>query len=507
MDDERSRLLSRISQLAGQINRHKNSQTSGSLRAGAHSQSGYNTPSNGYHPYQRARGTRGGYRGRGHYAGFSGRLPAPNSSNTSTSDVVTSASTSTTTPSFVTRSDRHLQLINTNVYDQDASSHSRALQLSKQKHLQDKSAREKAKLRSFLRSKAISPSNINHSDNRQYTIDVGGIKYHVANGGSKLIKAGSTHPRGPISQSQLSNLSPDKLNMDGPTPKIAMVGGVKFFRSKHGNLYRESITTRTGHEKLRAMQSLFFFRYYSFSKLRFPALRLFEIPNSRYSMWQTTSASGVVCQPKSQHTRSNSKRRRPRSKPSSPVPTLTCVLVFYLGSCPKGPQCRYVHDYSRVAICKEFLQKGTCPSGDHCDLSHDLKPERTPTCLHYSKGNCSNPECRYAHSVASLGAMVCQSFGLYGYCDKGTECPQRHVFECPDFSNTGKCNTKGCKLLHRERASVLRKQQEREANGDYTDISSDEESVGSGDFDSDMEELFHDDDDSDFDLDQDMVAL
>ncbi|KAL2885937.1 CCCH zinc finger protein [Ceratocystis lukuohia] len=359
MDDERSRLLSRISQLAGQINRHKNSQTSGSLRAGAHSQSGYNTPSNGYHPYQRARGTRGGYRGRGHYAGFSGRLPAPNSSNTSTSDVVTSASTGTTTPSFVTRSDRHLQLINTNVYDQDASSHSRALQLSKQKHLQDKSAREKAKLRSFLRSKAISPSNINHSDNKQYTIDVGGIKYHVANGGSKLIKAGSTHPRGPISQSQLSNLSPDKLNMDGPTPKIAMVGGVKFFRSKHGNLYRESI--------VRAQ--------------------------------------------------------------------------------------------------------------------------------------------RYAHSVASLGAMVCQSFGLYGYCDKGTECPQRHVFECPDFSNTGKCNTKGCKLLHRERASVLRKQQEREANGDYTDISSDEESVGSGDFDSDMEELFHDDDDSDFDLDQDMVAL
>ncbi|KKF92964.1 hypothetical protein CFO_g4702 [Ceratocystis platani] len=283
MDDERSRLLSRISQLAGQINRHKNSQTSGSLRAGAHSQSGYNTPSNGYHPYQRARGTRGGYRGRGHYAGFSGRLPAPNSSNTSTSDVVTSASTGTTTPSFVTRSDRHLQLINTNVYDQDASSHSRTLQLSKQKHLQDKSAREKAKLRSFLRSKAISPSNINHSDNKQYTIDVGGIKYHVANGGSKLIKA-------------------DKLNMDGPTPKIAMVGGVKFFRSKHGNLYRESI-------------------------------------------------------------------------------------------------------------------------------------------------------------------------------------------------------------VRAQRASVLRKQQEREANGDYTDISSDEESVGSGDFDSDMEELFHDDDDSDFDLDQDMVAL
>ncbi|KAL5630978.1 hypothetical protein BROUX41_000850 [Berkeleyomyces rouxiae] len=245
MEDERSRLLSRISQLAGQINRHKNEQAGGQLRGGVpHGR--HAASSSGYHPYQRARGSRGGYRGRGQYADYSGRSLAVNSSIAPSSEMVTSATATTPeTPSFVTRSDRHLQLINTNVYDQDASSHSRAIYLAKQQHFRDKSLREKAKLQSFLRSKAVSSIDTNHSNRKQYTIDISGIKYHVANGGSKLIKAGSILP---LAQqhaawpcTQRANLFSDKLNMDGSTPKMVKVGGVKFFRSKHGNLYRESI--------------------------------------------------------------------------------------------------------------------------------------------------------------------------------------------------------------------------------------------------------------------------
>jgi hypothetical protein len=53
------------------------------------------------------------------------------------------------------------------------------------------------------------------------------------------------------------------------------------------------------------------------------------------------------------------------------------------------------------------------------------------------------------------------------------------VFECPDFSNTGRCKNRGCKLLHRERASVLRRADEGEE-----DVSSDEE-ADSDDVDSD----------------------
>lgn len=65
------------------------------------------------------------------------------------------------------------------------------------------------------------------------------------------------------------------------------------------------------------------------------------------------------------------------------------------------------------------------------------------------------------------------------------------MFECPDFSNTGKCKIKGCKLVHRERASVLRKAGQREAEGEAEDVSSDSDSVASDDVDSDeVEELF-----------------
>jgi hypothetical protein len=166
-----------------------------------------------------------------------------------------------------------------------------------------------------------------------------------------------------------------------------------------------------------------------------------------------------------------------------------------------------------VAICKDFLQKGTCPAGEFCDLSHDLTPERTPTCLHFAKGNCSNPNCRYTHIGLSPNALVCRAFGIYGYCEKGAKCAERHVHECPDFSNTGVCNTKGCKLLHRHKASIIRRNTAREAAGEDSDLSSEEEGdeIDSDDVDSDDldEEFFgHDDEqDPDIPMQQDYVHL
>lgn len=174
-----------------------------------------------------------------------------------------------------------------------------------------------------------------------------------------------------------------------------------------------------------------------------------------------------------------------------------------------------------MAACKDFLLKGDCPHGNDCDLSHDLTPERTPFCLHYAKGNCTNSNCPYTHSQVSAGALVCRPFGLYGYCDQGADCTERHVlFECPDFSNTGVCKTKGCKLPHRERASFMRRanvidslhndnnntnssSNSSNIDGDtYDDPSSDDDSVNSDDVDSDeVEEFVGADDDADGDVD------
>lgn len=185
-----------------------------------------------------------------------------------------------------------------------------------------------------------------------------------------------------------------------------------------------------------------------------------------------------------------------------------CTFLLYLGSCSKGPNCRFIHNASKVAACKDYLLKGDCARGNgDCDLSHDLTPERTPFCLHYAKGNCTNPHCPFTHSQVSSGAPVCRAFGLYGYCDRGTDCTERHVFECPDFSNTGVCKIKGCKLPHRERASFMRRHDNSTNNtstdeDNYIDISSDDdESVNSDDVDSDDVDEFVGADGDDADLD------
>lgn len=132
---------------------------------------------------------------------------------------------------------------------------------------------------------------------------------------------------------------------------------------------------------------------------------------------------------------------------------------FLLGRCAKGSRCLYTHDPSSVALCKDFLQKGLCPAGDFCDLSHDLSPERTPTCLHFLRGRCSNQSCRYAHVGLNPAALVCYDFATFGYCKKGAQCSDRHVHECPAYANTGVCRDKKCRLPHPDSAGQIRQHQ------------------------------------------------
>ena len=54
--------------------------------------------------------------------------------------------------------------------------------------------------------------------------------------------------------------------------------------------------------------------------------------------------------------------------------------------------------------------------------------------------------------------MVCRKFSVFGYCSNGALCDQRHVHECPDWSNTGSCHSKRCRLPHVDRAGQIRRQ-------------------------------------------------
>lgn len=114
-----------------------------------------------------------------------------------------------------------------------------------------------------------------------------------------------------------------------------------------------------------------------------------------------------------------------------------------------------------------------------------------PACLHFIRGNCTNPECRYAHVRTNPRAPVCRAFASLGYCSKGASCPDRHVHECPDYANKGICHRKKCRLPHVDRAGQLRKAAARgtvqAVEDESSDVSSDEElhDMDSDDFDSD----------------------
>lgn len=61
---------------------------------------------------------------------------------------------------------------------------------------------------------------------------------------------------------------------------------------------------------------------------------------------------------------------------------------------------------------------------------------------------------------------------MLGYCEKGLDCEQSHVRECPDFAEKGVCNTKGCKLPHVIRANRNRKATTTNASSNPSAVSS-----------------------------------
>ncbi|SPN97070.1 related to YTH1 Protein of the 3` processing complex [Cephalotrichum gorgonifer] len=303
-----------------------------------------------------------------------------NGTGTPTPENEEDVSTSTPPSTWVSKTDRHLQLINSSVYEKESQSRAKAIAESSRQRTRVKDQNEKAKLESYLRTAPAVAKPTNGPGLYEVTIE--GMRFIVAKDGSKLVKA------------------PGDINPPSATPKVAVVGGVKFFRSKTGNLYRDGIVR--AHRKSGKVK------------------KVDELCKS----FSTTGNSFQAPRP----TRSTPDIRRTDTG---------------LGEGRILPQ--------RAA------------------LSLPPRPRQS--------------------------APVCRRFGLYGYCDNGSKCTERHVFECPDFSNTGKCKIKGCKLVHRERASVLRKAGQRGGDDDTEDVSSDSDSVASDDVDSDeVEELFGDDD-------------
>lgn len=200
---EEQELLAQINRLEGRIHRHK--QHRENHRTLFPRPSSPSPPSLIVSAPQYSRGTyrstpypRGGaYRGsRGHAptyrnktlvlnGGLNGQArPEANSNNTNNG-------------SWVSRTDRHLQLINSSVFEKDSQARVSAIEeTQRQKRLQ-KEQLEKVRFLSYAQQNASNvlptPSNANAtSASSRYEITVEGIRFQITKQGSKLVRAPGT---------------------------------------------------------------------------------------------------------------------------------------------------------------------------------------------------------------------------------------------------------------------------------------------------------------------------
>ena len=144
--------------------------------------------------------------------------------------------------SWVTKTDRHLQLINSSVYQKDAQARTLAMEQSRRQKRALRDRQERAKLISHLNRMANSGGfgQANQQTPTKYEIVVEGVRFTVAKNGSKLVKVpGASRPY--TRPFHGAHPATGDGNSAKATPKMAIIGGVKFYRSKNGNLYRHGI--------------------------------------------------------------------------------------------------------------------------------------------------------------------------------------------------------------------------------------------------------------------------
>lgn len=86
---------------------------------------------------------------------------------------------------WVTKRDRHMQLINSSVYDKETQARNKAIEGTRRQKALQKDQREKQKIERHLNAL---PSRAGQAKDVVHEISINGLRFHVIDGGSKLVR-------------------------------------------------------------------------------------------------------------------------------------------------------------------------------------------------------------------------------------------------------------------------------------------------------------------------------
>lgn len=205
------------------------------------------SPRGNYHgaaPYHyRGYRARGGYRPsyRNKSLVLNGQSQPPAPSDTDANGAPDSAS-----PSWVTKKDRHLQLINSSIYEQEAQNRHNAIEQTFRRKQWQRDQREKKTILKHLHHQGVNvasrTTNAPSSTPAKYEVEIEGIRFLVTKQGSKLVRSAGKQTLRLVAAAGPSHPNAENGSFAPTTPKSVSVGGVKFHRTKTGNLVRHGVT-------------------------------------------------------------------------------------------------------------------------------------------------------------------------------------------------------------------------------------------------------------------------
>lgn len=263
---ENEDLLARIGQLAGKrssgillqnpsltistgrINQHKNQSTQLYPSSSYHSQhvSRHAPAHSGWAPYSRGRGRRpvAPHRHRTLVLNnANGANGSPASSPGPASDNDGETRPATTSNGWVAKRDRHMQLINSAVYDKETQARAKAMEETRKAKVLRRAEREQTKVLRYAQGTAGTASVPAATQAAAHQILVNDVPFKIARGGSKLIRVSSTSDYDCYISPRTGLPILDDPNTANTTPKRVTVAGVAFVRSKNGNLHRLGAVT------------------------------------------------------------------------------------------------------------------------------------------------------------------------------------------------------------------------------------------------------------------------